>query len=174
MANPQPTTPRLSSPGPSVNERATSTQRTFTRFQEDYNIPLSQNVFIGLCAYLSALLTWGFEASPVDLDRFIVCYSIFESCLPQLYTQSAHAEKASLPAYHQWLNDASSALIRAQAFNSDTAEGRGLILSEQTLREIWRENPFAFLHAEMSLQRIAADAIRNEPEGGEESEVVDT
>jgi hypothetical protein len=160
----------LTSPSPSatapedanIGSNGGKTQHTFDRFKSRYALTLTKEAFIGLCAYLNSLLVWGFEASTVDLDGFIVCYTVFESGLQTLYTQHASVEQWQLPAYHQWLKDPETLGQRLQTFDPATASAQGLILTEAALREIWTENFFHFLWVEMSLQRIAVDAVRNE------------
>ncbi|MCJ1382217.1 hypothetical protein MMC17_005329 [Xylographa soralifera] len=123
----------------------TITSRLYRRFVHQHGLQLSQKRFLGLCAYLCALLRWGCHFAADDLDEFIVGYPGYESCLPRLEREQMSVTKLRMPSYHQWLRDRGG---------PRTADGGPRILTGARLRGIWEEHPYTFLHTEMSMEAV--------------------
>src|SRR5665213_2095028 len=111
------------------------------QFQDLYAFVPSVLVFRGLCAYLSALLQWGWDLAPVHFDYFISEYTAFEK---------AYIHGSS---YHHWLHSVRLPVLHAQGRKDP-------ILSPSTLGAIASENPYTFAYARECLKTIARERRR--------------
>lgn len=68
------------------------TLRSHLALTQRYKVVLDRKVFVGLCAYLQTLISWGFQLQPRDLDRFFFAYHVFM------------VEKPNV-SYHEWFMD---------------------------------------------------------------------
>ena len=105
--------------------------------------------FVGLCAYLCTILTWGYSIHVNQLDAFILRYPEYEAVYPQFQVEFEKKKTDGIPSYHYWFHTDST---------TNPAMTQGVILWESRLRNIGRENPFSFMCAELNLNFIAEKA----------------
>lgn len=109
-----------------------------------YSIRIPQRQFIGLCAYLCAVLRLGYPINTSELDGFIHLYRAFQAQLPVLEQEQIRSDSNTIMSYHEWyLNNC----IRARENEREIEEirGKSFVLTENTLRDIWFEHPHIFL-----------------------------
>ena len=129
----------------------------YRRFQRAHSIEMSEGQFVGLCAYLCAILLWGYPIKEVDLDSFIVSYPTYYSLLPSLEAQQLSTTTLQIPSYHQWLRqeDGRSAPVLNGPPVASTEDDPPIILTAAILREIWKQHPYTFLYTEESMEAIS-------------------
>lgn len=122
------------------------TAALYAQFVDHYQLDMSQQRFVGLCAYLHVLLMKGFAMKLEELDRFICSYSGYELHLPGLEEDQMQVNASTIPSYHDRFRD------------DDSLNQRPLfLLTEQSLRQVWDEHPHTFLDARASLDHIAKE-----------------
>jgi hypothetical protein len=117
------------------------TAQTYRRFRErnsNFEDDVPVDLFRGLCAYLLALIHWGWDIEGEDFDDFIYCYPAFE----ELPGRTSTTEEVS---YHQWF------MIHGRQPQPRTDV---TTLDSQVLEAIRQENPYTFALAEASLNAI--------------------
>ncbi|MBA7492090.1 hypothetical protein ES702_02639 [subsurface metagenome] len=119
----------------------------FNAFQDSYGCEYARSRFVGLCAYLSAVLCLGYRIRTVDMDGFISMYSKYREELGQLVRTQIENNQTNLISYHHWYIQ-----------QIDKSSCHAPILDEQNLRRIWSENLFVFLKVEYSMEMVARDA----------------
>jgi hypothetical protein len=102
----------------------------YRRFQELAGLSLPSHVFLGLCAYLYALVGWHWPLPAERFDSFICSYAV--------YKDLGHVTAS----YHTW-------------FLQLPQPGRYSILDRATLERIAAENPYTFALTRESLCAIA-------------------
>ncbi|OAP60174.1 hypothetical protein AYL99_05176 [Fonsecaea erecta] len=107
---------------------------------------LSRDHFIGLCAYLYTILSWGYTISAERLDAFILACSAYRVFVEQFDTEATGDTGRGVPSYHEWFSEQGLEAIENPPRT---------ILSEHRLRSVAKENPFDFVYAEMRLEYIA-------------------
>ena len=122
---------------------ASQTQQAHLMFLSTYNVRIPTLQFVGLCAYLCAILRLRFPADTSDLDVFVCQYPAFEAERASLEHVQAGEEIPRLVSYHQWL--------RARQWSDHP---RNNVLTAHKLREIWAENPYTFLRVYTSFHYI--------------------
>lgn len=113
-------------------------------FRRRYSIAMSYPQFIGVCAYLCALLLLGYQLGHEEMDDFVCAYDRFALQLPALEMEQTELESPYLVSYHSWF----------QANKAEPKPG-AQILTEEGLRRIWTQHPHSFLDAEIRLDLIA-------------------
>lgn len=140
-----------SGPSTGLTGRAIGTDRdrclivtltTYEKLTTEYEIKIPLPQFVGLCGYLCVLLRWGWHIKTVDMDAFVQMYQHFENALCEFEEDQSRLNEPAIPAYHQWFLEQPR-----DAFSHR-------VLDEKTLRQLWRENHYEFLRAELSLIHI--------------------
>lgn len=115
--------------------------------------------FVGLCAYLCSILQRGYTINESELDLFIMNHNAYTKALPGILSELEQASSSAVPSYHQWLlphlTHVGSPATRAVSSTSIT-----IVLTDRSLRDIWREHPFTFIKAHAGL-----NSIQDEVEG---------
>ncbi|ETI26603.1 hypothetical protein G647_10417 [Cladophialophora carrionii CBS 160.54] len=129
-----------------VNAPPPVTDAVYKEFCALPSFDLSRSHFVGLCAYLYTILSWGYATSTVRLDAFIRGSSAYHDYLGRFHGDDTGSTVRRVPSYHQWLSDHGPERVE---------HPRGTIMSESRLRDIARENPFDFVYAELRLGYLA-------------------
>ena len=125
----------------------------YRRFQSEYGLGCSYATFLGLCAYLFALIRWGYVIPASAYDEFLCSHStfIFTPCTELLMQPAGEitAHQAYLPAYHVWFQEKLLSNFR-----------QGDIIDSGLLCEIATEHPYTFMITEASMDLIARKASK--------------
>ncbi|KIW62911.1 hypothetical protein PV04_09799 [Phialophora macrospora] len=134
---PRPSSPLHSTPN------TDSVLDQFRASSSESALPRAQ--FVGMCAYLYTILTWGYKISTNHIDTFITAVPLYRTFLRSPSARDTH------PSYHQWFSE--------QTHLGHIAGSTPNVLSPARLREVARENPFDFVHAELRLEFLAAVSV---------------
>ena len=136
-----------------MNENSLTSQ-LFRDFQLlEMNIPWEQ--FVGICAYLKALLEWGLDIPPSAYDDFILDYTDFDH--PDTEVEEPHRlrePRHATLAYHEWFVQHR---LRTHI--------PGSILTDEKLRLICAENPYTCYFTEQRMELITDMVSRQQDEG---------
>jgi hypothetical protein len=153
---------RLHGPDPQTTQ-AKLTTITFTRFSRYAEFSLDEKQFIALCAYLSVILSWGYNLPEHEFDRFILRYESF------LHAAEPVAQGCQRPSYHHWFRTTTIVACTDRQSLEDELSDRTeplCSLSTSTLSKIGDENPYTFLCTKTTLETLAqtllADQKRNQ------------
>lgn len=126
------------------------TKAIFDSFCSRRRLGLTQKHFVALCAYLCAILRWGYPLRCCNFDDFIEAAPTFWAWLPTLEDDLKHEVSPKIVSYHQWLLEQLPSRPPLECHGGSA--GCASLLTEQGLRSIWRENPYVFLRTEITLE----------------------
>lgn len=126
----------------------TTTQRVIQEMSTKHHLDMPPEQLVALCAYLCAVLQWGYRINTSDMDGFVVRYPDFEAKLEEFERQQVRQDSPCFPAYHQWYLE-----------NRPLTLPDAGILNEQVLRAVWRENPYTFVQIEHRLRAVAREGL---------------
>lgn len=117
------------------------------QFKERYAVDLSQNVFIGLCAYLQTVVAKGYSVPVTAWDAFVSAYISFPHAQREIAEEQARLQQDSVPAYHVWFEQ-----------ESHGHETHHRIMNTQVLEELSQECQYFFLRARLAYDVIVAQS----------------
>lgn len=129
-----------------------TTYNVHCRFRQYYGLRLNVQYFVGLCAYLYAILTHGFayQAPGLSLDAFIISYVSYHRTLPALKESQLKSDQPRIPSYHIWLQSYSTeegcdnkGQTKATSPGGTTSIP-STILTPELLKQVGRENRYKF------------------------------
>lgn len=125
-------------------ETPTCSQRLYHALTERYQLEMTRCQFVGLCAYLYALLRLGYPLETADLDAFVYAYPDYCTELPRLEEEQVRDGRTTITSYHEWFLG-----------RKDHGDRTRRLLEASSLRELYAENVYAFTKTWFALQSMA-------------------